>query len=360
MNIVRFMQGERPGLGSEFEPRHFYYTYLTNAYPIISTQQEVQLPDVSFYQGEIDFIKMATLAQGVIIRAGQRNWVDIKFVENWASSKEASLPRGTYWFYDSREHPANQAALWWGLVKDDTAELVYVADFEESYRGPYASVNHLREFINEFQRLSNLPDNKIAIYTGYYWWNSRVGNDAFFKRFWLWLAWYGAQENVRIPLPWSESQLLFWQYTASGNGEAYGVSSKEIDLNWYCCSMKVYQEQFNIKGDNMQIIKGIALAQVNRRKQPSTADGTLFEPPRYLMPGDQIEASENSNQWLHLSKINGAVVTETEWSSAGTSEQYISWAWVESEPDPPPTITLTHTIEVYSDGSIRIDGEPYI
>ena len=28
-------------------------------------------------------------------------------------------------------------------------------------------------------------------------------------------------------------------------------------------------------------------------------------------------------------------------------------------PDPEPTIHLTHSIEIYSDGSIRVDGSPY-
>lgn len=35
-------------------------------------------------------------------------------------------------------------------------------------------------------------------------------------------------------------------------------------------------------------------------------------------------------------------------------------AWDETPPpDPTPTKTLTHTIKVYSDGSIDVDGTPY-
>ena len=38
--------------------------------------------------------------------------------------------------------------------------------------------------------------------------------------------------------------------------------------------------------------------------------------------------------------------------------QYLE-AYTPADPEPDPTIQLTHTIEVYSDGSISIDGIPY-
>jgi len=73
----------------------------------------------------------------------------------------------------------------------------------------------------------------------------------------------------------------------------------------------------------------------------------------------------------------GAIVDKTDWVANGKVfvkfgiwSQFI-WApnsktgWVNPlvlepfvpvEPDPDPTIHITHTIEVYSDGSIRVDG----
>ena len=247
--IIRRLQGERPGMGSELVRPTSVEERLGALFasPSIAIQTSVQLADVSFYQGTIDFQQMATQLHGVVIRAGQRTWVDSKFRENWTKAKAADLPRGSYWFYDSREKPENQAALWWAQVKDDPGELVHVADFEESYGGPYGRVAHFRIFLQEFQRLSGLSDDRIAIYTGYYWWLNRVGDDPFFKRYSLWIAWYtSGMSVVRVPAPWTESDLLLWQHTASGDGPEHGVSSQEIDLNWYCCTLSDYIQRFGL------------------------------------------------------------------------------------------------------------------
>lgn len=246
---VRRLQGERRGMGSELRPptprEEAIFEPETLFAPTILIQTLIRLADVSFWQDAINFVVMrAAGIFGVIIRAGQRNWSDLKFLINWALAKLAGLPRGSYFFYDSRETPRKQAELWWSLIKTDTGELVHVADFEESYGGPYGTKAHFKEFLLEFQRLSGLPNDRIAIYTGFFWWVARVGNDLFFKRYQLWLAGYSAMSQVRIPEPWDAGDLLFWQYTASGNGTAYGVSSKEIDLNWYCCDLAAYHKRF--------------------------------------------------------------------------------------------------------------------
>ena len=106
-------------------------------------------PDVSFYQDDpetpqgIDFIKMRESAGYVIIRAGQNTWVDSDFKINWREAKLAGLPRGSYWFYDSRTEPKRQAELWVQQFAGDFGELPLFADFEESYMGPYTRLEEL-------------------------------------------------------------------------------------------------------------------------------------------------------------------------------------------------------------------------
>ena len=86
-------------------------------------------PDVSFYQDdpgtpqEINFVRMNQTTDFVIIRAGQNLWVDSDFKNNWRRAKEAGLPRGSYWFYDSRADPRQQAELWFNLLNGDLGEL---------------------------------------------------------------------------------------------------------------------------------------------------------------------------------------------------------------------------------------------
>lgn len=357
-SLLRYLRGERPGMSAggdvSLSPLH------PLRFQTITITTQVHLADVSYCQGPIDFDMMrATGLDGVIIRAGQRNWVDVRFKENWQKAKAAGMPRGSYWYYDSREDPKKQAALWWSLIKDDPGELVHVADLEESYSGPYGLPSHMQAFIQEFQRLSSLPDDRVVIYTGYFWWIQRVGNNSFFLRFFLWLAWYAPMDVVRVPAPWLEDDLLFWQYTSSGDGSLYGVSSLEIDLDWYCCDARSYSLRFNLgasqspTGGNMQVIKGTAKGDVNRRISPG---GSLFSPPRYLHAGDTIEADKNQYQWLHLTKINGIAITGEEWASAGATQQYIGWAWVPVEEPPPPTPVKTpFTLNV--DGYLPFSGE---
>ncbi len=84
--------------------------------------------DVSFYQDDpqtpqgIDFAKMRQNAEYVIIRAGQNLWTDRDFKVNWREAKRVGLPRGSYWFYDSRVDPKRQAELWASLFGGDTGE----------------------------------------------------------------------------------------------------------------------------------------------------------------------------------------------------------------------------------------------
>ena len=201
--------------------------------------QSVIIPDVSFYQETINFQKMkANGARGVIIRAGQNTWPDPKFSLFWQNAKAAGLPRGTYWYYDSRTKPEDQADLFYNQFKSDMPEMEIVADYEESYGGAYSGWRNLKRFIERL-RLLGVPREKIAIYTGYYYWRSNSPQSdplelSYFKLYRLWLAWYTTNPAyVSIPAPWVNSDLLFWQYTSTGDGPAYGVGSLGIDLNYF-------------------------------------------------------------------------------------------------------------------------------
>lgn len=208
--------------------------------PHIVIDRSVVLTDVSFWQGDIDFDVMRQAgAEGVIIRAGQNLWKDAKFDQNYARAKAANLARGSYWFYDSRVEPVRQAQLWASILNNDYGELDHAADWEENYGGAYGGWVNLYKFITEFQMKTGLSDERVPIYTGYYYWLSAGKSPqgipesmAWFKRHPLWLGWYTSNPDfVKIPSPWDQASLLRWQYTASGNGALYGVGSAEIDLN---------------------------------------------------------------------------------------------------------------------------------
>jgi GH25 family lysozyme M1 (1,4-beta-N-acetylmuramidase) len=375
VSLVRYMRGERKGMGSELKPPTpemeslvFLLHPETIFAPTILIQTMVRLADVSFYQATIDFVVMKAAGLfGVIIRAGQRNWADSRFGENWRKAKEAGLPRGSYWFYDSREDPKKQAALWWSLLEGDTGELVHAADFEESYGGPYGTKAHFKEFLNEFQRLSGLPDGRIAIYTGFFWWIARAGNDLFFRRYNLWLAGYSEMSLVRIPAPWADPDLLFWQYTAEGNGPAYGVSSLEIDLNWYCCDPASYKKRFPLASgepptqgepmaDYVYKITPTGSAGSKVRPEPDTGNTSSLTLPygrvaygnrRITIAEDRFENGSQVNRagdvWLEVLEVNGTVLPQPGYIAEihlGQRYATITQIGTPPPPDPEPTPTI--------------------
>ena len=75
------------------------------------------------------------------------------------------------------------------------------------------------------------------IYTSPGFWSSygKIKNstqyDAKWSYFPLWIAHYTKAEKPTVPPPWSD--WTFWQYTATGDGLAYGAESKGLDMNWF-------------------------------------------------------------------------------------------------------------------------------
>ena len=207
-------------------------------------------PDVSFWQDDnetpqqIDFVKMkANGAEFVIIRAGQNKWVDSDFAYNWKAAKAAGLPRGCYWFWDSRYEPVKQAELWVRTMGGDFGELPMFADFEEKYGGNFSGWKNYLAFV---ECLEDLTDKEIGIYTAYYYFHENVPAQAWerFGEYPLWVANYGVT-TPKIPKAWKE--WLFWQYTETGDGLAYGAESKGIDLNYFNGSSETFRARFDLE-----------------------------------------------------------------------------------------------------------------
>jgi uncharacterized protein YgiM (DUF1202 family)/GH25 family lysozyme M1 (1,4-beta-N-acetylmuramidase) len=213
-------------------------------------------PDISFYQDDsstperVDFVKMKKSAEYVIIRAGQNLWPDRDFARNWAAAKDAGLPRGTYWFYDSRADPKIQAELWVELMDGDMGELPLFADFEEAYGGQYKGWRRWYDFLERLKEL--VGEKEIAIYTAFYYWrdnapnpNTEPQNLEYFHQYPLWIANYGVTAP-NIPKPWGANEWLFWQFTEVGDGALYGVESKGIDLNYFNGDAEAFRKRFGI------------------------------------------------------------------------------------------------------------------
>jgi GH25 family lysozyme M1 (1,4-beta-N-acetylmuramidase)/uncharacterized protein YraI len=289
-------------------------------------------PDVSFYQDDpetpqgIDFIKMRASAGYVIIRAGQNTWVDSDFKVNWREAKLAGLPRGSYWFYDSRTEPKKQAELWVQQFGGDFGELPLFADFEEAYMGPYRGWKNWYTFLERLKAL--IGGHEIAIYTAYYYWRDNAPNATtqaanlnYFYQYPLWIANYGATEPM-IPLPWKKGEWLFWQYTETGDGALFGVESKGIDLNYFNGDLATFRARFNLSDtpypdpepepipddDTPTGINYLVTASPSLKVREGP--GTTYNAIGLLYPDEIVEEiNANSDRtWLKVRKSNGTLI----------------------------------------------------
>lgn len=92
-------------------------------------------------------------------------------------------------------------------------------------------------------------------------------------------------------------------------------------------------------------------------------DAVAADTGKRLYVGDVVYGALTNGR-IYFSRIYraGGTVEEQPGNAAAvnptnTSEAYMTLANV-AEPET-PTVTLKHTIEVYSDGSLRVDGNPY-
>ena len=287
--------------------------------------------DISFYQNEpdtlqgIDFQKMRTGGDFVIIRAGQNIWPDPDFKFNWVEARKSGLPRGSYWFYDSRIDPKRQAEIWFELMNGDLGELPLFADFEERYKGQYGGWRKWYDFL---ERLRSLAGNKeMGIYTAYYYWTehapnpiTQAANLEYFHQYPLWIANYGVEEP-RVPRPWKHEEWLFWQFSELGNGKAFGVESKGIDLNYYNGDLAAFKSRFPAPdplppqtspgsfplpaSEYPQKEYYVSTTSLRIRQGP----GMLFDTIGYLSLGDVVEevGSTSDRTWLQIQRENGLI-----------------------------------------------------
>lgn len=375
---IRRLQGERRGMGSELRaPTPEEEALVAVLYPdlfiapTVVVETVVRLADVSFWQGAIDFLKMKAAGLfGVFIRAGQNTWADIKFAINWKLAKLAGLPRGSYFFYDSRVDPGRQAKLWADQLGSDLGELPHAADFEESYGGQFGKVEHFKAFLQEFMRLTGLTRDRIIIYTGFFWWLKRVGDDPWFRQFQLWLASYGRMDQIRIPAPWTAVDFLFWQYTATGDGPDHGVGSQEIDLNYFARKVLDFFKRFpqavldaplppvppegEPMTDYIYSIKPTRSAGSKVRTEPDTGNTSNLTLPfgKYAYGNQRVEIAEDKWEtidnvrtqvnkagdiWLKVLEVDGTLLPQPGYiAEIHLGDRYATITQIGTLPPPPP------------------------
>lgn len=196
-----------------------------------------QHPDVSFWQGLINFALMRTKTDYIIFRSSQADYSDFRLDRNVMEAKRVKLPFGFYHFYDDKISPSRQADVFAALINYHKPQEIW-CDWEKTYGGSYSGLRNVVAFM---ERVEQLTWMQCGMYTGYFWFfeNSNSITNASQYRYLadkkLWLAWYNDDrtnigiENVKIPKPWSHMDV--WQYSEQGPGYDFGAQSKELDMN---------------------------------------------------------------------------------------------------------------------------------
>jgi GH25 family lysozyme M1 (1,4-beta-N-acetylmuramidase) len=236
--------------------------------------------DISRWQGVVDFDKMKSYgAKFVILKAGQGNFEDIEYAGNWRAVK-GKLPRATYWYWDNRYPPQDQARKYFDIIKRDLDGMCFL-DLEDRTAGLYQGWRNWYDFCEELKAL--YPAVKIGIYSNFYYivemlsYASREQRQ-YFEQFPLWLASYPGDpfhpnySTIMTPLPWLDYLIL--QSGTPAIGLEVGVGSREIDYNQFNGDLEKFAQFFGgvvppTEGQTMEQYKIIWPDGARLRSQPS-------------------------------------------------------------------------------------------
>ena len=227
--------------------------------------------DVSFWQKEIDWEKVARAGiKFAFIRISQRG-IDNYFKRNWAGAKAAGILRGAYHFCHPHTTYAWQVDHMIKYMDGDYGELPPVCDFEDKTNA--IGLDYIKSFLGRLDTKWNQA--KLAPFRDSYGnypmelWRKPIlytGNDAWERMYlakqsyWalgypLWIShpipnMYGVigipevvlsgERYPNYPDPWKKMGVppAFWQHTYKGDGKFYGVSSLDLDMNIFLGSEK--------------------------------------------------------------------------------------------------------------------------
>lgn len=193
--------------------------------------------DISYWQGNIDFVKMYKAGiHFVIIRAGYGTTQDKNFVSYINAAIKAGLMVGIYWFMYAKNETAarNNAKKCIEVIapyKEHIHCMVW-ADWEydsDANAGAMTSAKRsslVRVFLSQLQAAGY----QVGIYSNQDYIQSGKFTASLIADYPLWFARYAAAMG-KYAERGKDGHPYIWQHTSQGSGQTYGVSSTYIDLN---------------------------------------------------------------------------------------------------------------------------------
>ena len=210
--------------------------------------------DISKWKGEVDFAKMDTLSDFVILRIGYSTALDTKFVSYVRSARNQGLNVGVYIYSlaESKQDAINEAnwvvstLQMYGLDKGVLTFPIYF-DYEEDSIISSKSKAENTEIINAFASVILKEGYYPGVYMGASHFSKYVNADSLICDVWL-AQYFGSNDPSKFSakLNNNHKSVKMWQFAAgpyqasSGtisshvkySGKELGVSSRDIDENW--------------------------------------------------------------------------------------------------------------------------------
>jgi GH25 family lysozyme M1 (1,4-beta-N-acetylmuramidase) len=311
--------------------------------------------DVSFYQGRINWLVMKSKASKVIIRAGQNEWVDSRFRDNWPQSKQAGFFRECYFFYDGRVSPSAQLITLKSALAGDMPEGAIWVDWERSYSGGHEGLRNVVAFMQAIE--AAFPGVDVGLYTGYYFFRENsnpIWNAAQYRYLAerkLWLAFYADPSDVLVPPPWTKPH--YHQWGTPPVGKEWGVETIEIDLN--TDGLGVADPQPEPTGAIMRgVVKsGFTLAV---RDVAGASLGTS------LRAGDSVNGTVTNGRIYFgtmIYRANGEVTVLHRDGNAAVSDPVTGTEWMTLTDDTPPAPADTFRLSVHMVLTAEVNGREY-
>jgi GH25 family lysozyme M1 (1,4-beta-N-acetylmuramidase) len=201
--------------------------------------------DISYHNGEIDFSKLKTQVDFIIMRSGYgtqtTNSKEVKFDIYYEEAKKQNIPVGTYWYCyaTTPEEALEEAKTFLNKVKGKKFEYPVFYDVEEKNilsTGKENVSNIMRAFLEEVEKNGYL----VGIYCSAYYLTNLVDDDIK-NKYEIWVAQWGQNRDK----PRYDGKWDIWQYTSDGQME--GIQSQRVDLDF---SNKNYEEIIKSSGKN--------------------------------------------------------------------------------------------------------------
>ena len=183
--------------------------------------------DISYHNGEIDFSKIKSKVDFIIMRAGYgKKTVDskeVKFDIYYEEAKKYNIPIGTYWYCYALtpEEALLEAQTFLKKVNGKKFEFPVYYDVEEKSILNTGSEN-VEAIITTFCEELEKNGYYCGLYCSAYYLNNLI-TDKIKEKYAIWVANWGV-DKPNYEGPWG-----MWQYSADGHLD--GVQSQKIDLD---------------------------------------------------------------------------------------------------------------------------------